>query len=53
VARLGLARTARHSGNVPAARTHLSAVLTLPNLEDAHFEALHELRVLNASEASA
>jgi tetratricopeptide (TPR) repeat protein len=52
-ARLGLARTARYSGNAPAARTHLSAVLNLPNLEDAHFEALHELRVLNASEESA
>ncbi|GAA1590280.1 hypothetical protein GCM10009804_53110 [Kribbella hippodromi] len=52
-ARIGLARTARHSGNLPSARTHLSAVLTLPNLEDAHFEALHELGVLNASEASA
>lgn len=52
-ARIGLARAARHSGNLPTARTHLSAVLTLPNLEDAHFEALHELGVLNASEASA
>lgn len=52
-ARLGLARTARHSGNLPAARAHLSSVLAFPELEDAHFEALHELAVLNASEASA
>jgi tetratricopeptide (TPR) repeat protein len=52
-ARLGLARTARHSGNLPAARSHLSAVLTLHGLEDAHFEAHHELAALNASEASA
>ncbi|MFF0338684.1 hypothetical protein [Kribbella sp. NPDC004875] len=52
-ARLGLARTARGSGNLPAARSHLSAVLTLRGLEDAHFEAHHELAALNASEASA
>ena len=52
-ARIGLARTARLCGNLPAARTHLSAVLVFPELEDAHFEALHELAVLNASEASA
>ena len=52
-ARLGLARTARHSGNLPAARAHLSSVLAFPELEDAHSEALHELAVLNASEASA
>lgn len=52
-ARLGLARTARHSGNLPAARSHLSAVLTLHGLEDAHFEAHHELAALNASEATA
>lgn len=52
-ARLGLARTARRSGNLPAARSHLSAVLTLHGLEDAHFEAHHELAALNASEATA
>jgi len=50
---LGLARTARRCGNLPTARAHLSAVLALPELEDAHFEALHELAALNASEASA
>jgi len=53
VARLGLARTARYSGNLVAARAHLSTVLTLDGLEDAHFEALHQLAALNASEASA
>ena len=52
-ARIGLARTARYCGNLPAARAHLSAVLAFPELEDAHFEALHELTALNASEASA
>jgi tetratricopeptide (TPR) repeat protein len=40
-------------GNRPAARAHLSAVLAFPDLEDAHVEAMHELAVLNASEASA
>jgi tetratricopeptide (TPR) repeat protein len=52
-ARIGLARTARLCGNLPAARAHLSAVLAFPDLEDAHVEAMHELAVLNASEASA
>lgn len=52
-ARVGLARTARGSGNLPAARAHLSAVLALPDLDDAHYEAMHELAALNASEASA
>ncbi|MFD7153774.1 tetratricopeptide repeat protein [Kribbella sp. NPDC059898] len=52
-ARIGLGRALRGSGNLPAARAHLSAVLTIPELPDAHFEALHELAVLNASEASA
>jgi len=52
-ARIGLARAARLRGNLPAARVHLSAVLAFPELEDAHFEASHELAVLNASEASA
>ncbi|WP_460664741.1 hypothetical protein [Kribbella swartbergensis] len=52
-ARIGLARTARLCGNLPAARAHLSAVLAFPELEDAHVEAMHELAVLNASEASA
>jgi tetratricopeptide (TPR) repeat protein len=52
-AHIGLARAARHSGNHLAARSHLSVVLTLDGLEDAHFEALHELAALNASEASA
>jgi tetratricopeptide (TPR) repeat protein len=52
-ARVGLARTARVLGNLPAARVHLSAVLAIPHLDDAHYEALHELSVLNASEASA
>ncbi|GAA3105059.1 tetratricopeptide (TPR) repeat protein [Kribbella aluminosa] len=52
-ARIGLGRAARGSGNLPAARAHLSAVLTIPELPDAHFEALHELAALNASEASA
>ena len=50
---IGLGRAARGSGNAPAARAHLSAVLTIPELDDAHFEALHELAALNASEASA
>jgi tetratricopeptide (TPR) repeat protein len=50
---IGLARTARGSGNLPAARAHLSTVLTLPELDIAHEEALHELAVLNACEASA
>jgi tetratricopeptide (TPR) repeat protein len=52
-ARIGLGRALRGSGNLPAARAHLSAVLTIPELPDAHFEALHELAALNASEASA
>lgn len=52
-ARIGLARTARCCGNLPAARAHLSAVLAFPELEDAHYEAMHELTALNASEASA
>jgi len=52
-ARIGLARAARHSGNLPAARSHLSVVLTLDGLDDAHFEARRELAALNASEASA
>ncbi|MEU4192961.1 hypothetical protein AB0E69_13765 [Kribbella sp. NPDC026611] len=52
-ARIGLARTARGSGKHSTARLHLSVVLALPDLEDAHFEALHELSALNASEASA
>ncbi|MEU8225095.1 tetratricopeptide repeat protein [Kribbella sp. NPDC048915] len=50
---IGLARTARGAGNLPAARAHLSAVLDLPELDDAHYEAMHELAVLNACEASA
>jgi len=52
-ARVGMARAARGSGNLPAARAHLSAVLALPDLDDAHYEAMHELAALNASEASA
>ena len=52
-ARIGLARTARLSGNLPAARAYLSDVLAFPELEDAHYEARHELAALNASEASA
>ena len=52
-ARIGLGRAARGSGNLPAARAHLAAVLAIPELDDAHFEALHELAALNASEASA
>ncbi|MGZ0149341.1 tetratricopeptide repeat protein [Kribbella sp. WER1] len=52
-ARIGLGRAARGSGNLPAARAHLSAVLTIPELPDAHYEALHELAALKASEASA
>lgn len=52
-ARVGLARTARGTGNLPAARAHLSAVLAIPELDDAHYEAMHELASLNASEASA
>jgi tetratricopeptide (TPR) repeat protein len=52
-ARIGLARTARGSGNLAAARAHLSEVLATSQHEDAHFEALHELAALNASEASA
>lgn len=50
---IGLGRAARGIGNLPAARAHLSAVLDIPEQDDAHFEALHELAALNASEASA
>jgi tetratricopeptide (TPR) repeat protein len=52
-ARIGLSRAARGSGNLPAARAHLSAVLALPDLDVAHHEAILELTALNASEASA
>jgi tetratricopeptide (TPR) repeat protein len=51
-ARIGLSRAARGSGNLPAARAHLSAVLALPDLDVAHDEAILELAALNASEAS-
>lgn len=52
-ARIGLARTARCTGNLAAARAQLSAVLSHPHIEDAHLEALYELRAIEASEASA
>ncbi|GAA0571552.1 hypothetical protein HPO96_32590 [Kribbella sandramycini] len=52
-ARIGLARAARCCGHTQTARAHLAAVLELPGLEDAHYEALHELGVLNTSEATA
>jgi hypothetical protein len=48
-----LARTARCTGNLASARAHLSAVLSHPHIEDAHLEALYELRAIEASEASA
>ncbi|ADB29561.1 hypothetical protein Kfla_0438 [Kribbella flavida DSM 17836] len=54
-ARIGLARVARHAGDLACAREHLSAVLTgcPEELDDAREEALHELGVLRAAEASA
>lgn len=49
VARLGLARTARAAGDLSTARRHIAAVLDLfPADTDAHFEALHALKALDA-----
>ncbi|WP_460650117.1 hypothetical protein [Kribbella endophytica] len=54
-AQIGLARTARHAGNLVCAREHLSVVLgTCPEeLVDAREEAAHELRLLCSAEATA
>jgi tetratricopeptide (TPR) repeat protein len=54
-ARIGLARTARHAGNLICAREHLAAVLaeSTDELADAREEAAHELAALCAAEATA
>jgi tetratricopeptide (TPR) repeat protein len=54
-AHIGLARTARHAGNLMCAREHLAAVLgeSADELADAHEEAAHELRLLCSAEATA
>ncbi|MFK4083824.1 hypothetical protein ACI2LF_06940 [Kribbella sp. NPDC020789] len=53
LAHLGLARTARCCEHVQTARAHLDAVLELPDLEDAHYEARHELAALERVSATA
>ncbi|TDD27508.1 hypothetical protein E1218_10260 [Kribbella turkmenica] len=54
-AHIGLARTARCSGDLLTAREHLAVVLSRDSdeLEDARYEAMHELNLLINSEASA
>jgi tetratricopeptide (TPR) repeat protein len=54
-AQIGLARVARCSGDLLSAREHLANVLSKDSdeLEDARYEALHELNLLISSEASA
>jgi tetratricopeptide (TPR) repeat protein len=52
-AHIGLARAARCCGHVQTAQAHLAAVLELTDLEDAHYEARHELEALQQVSASA
>lgn len=54
-AQIGLARVARECGDLLAARTHLAVVLSddSEELEDARYEALHELNLLINTEATA
>lgn len=54
-AHIGLARVARGCGDLLTAREHLAVVLSRDSedLEDARYEALHELNLLINSEASA
>ncbi|MEV6287174.1 hypothetical protein [Kribbella sp. NPDC051770] len=54
-AQIGLARTARHAGNLVCAREHLAQLLaTCPDdLPDAREEAAHELEAICAAEATA
>jgi tetratricopeptide (TPR) repeat protein len=54
-AQIGLARVARFGGDLLAAREHLARVLSHDSeeLEDARYEAMHELNLLMKTEASA
>ncbi|TDD47577.1 hypothetical protein E1263_34330 [Kribbella antibiotica] len=52
-AHIGLARAARCCGHAQTAHAHLSAVLELADLEDAHYEARHELAALQQVSATA
>lgn len=54
-AHIGLARVARGCGDLLTAREHLAVVLSRDSedLEDARYEAMHELNLLINSEASA
>ncbi|TDO35824.1 hypothetical protein EV643_12197 [Kribbella sp. VKM Ac-2527] len=54
-AHIGLARVARCSGDLLTAREHLAVVVSRDSedLEDARYEAMHELNLLINSEASA